>query len=135
MIYDYDGIERRLLALRELVLIVTPDLAGWFDEYVDVGEYGLAVEVVAEALPPGLTSPQVRALAAGLLREAEGMRLGDEIVRPLQAVSRVSVTRCARLLGPALLAVLSLAGWRQWRRRRRRLVRGTPTTRPRNLCR
>ncbi len=83
MTYDYDGIEKRLQVLSDLVAKLVPDLAGWFDEYVDAGEYGLAVEIVAERLPPETADPQVRELAAGLLAEARVMGLSEATQEPL----------------------------------------------------
>lgn len=86
--YDYDGIEQRLRALSNLVARIVPDLAGWFDEYVDAGEYGLAVEIVAEQLPSDRPDPQLRELAAGLLAEAKVMGLSDATQDPLAELAR-----------------------------------------------
>lgn len=86
--YDYDGIEKRLKALSDLVTSLAPDLAGWFDEYVDVGEYGLAVEIVAEGLQPDTEDPRVRELAAGLLAEAKVMGLSEATRDPLAALAQ-----------------------------------------------
>jgi hypothetical protein len=86
MMYDYDGIEKRLKALSGLVAGLAPDLASWFDEYVDVGEYGLAVEIVAEGLQPDPDDPRVQELAAGLLAEAKVMGLPATTQDPLAAL-------------------------------------------------
>lgn len=88
MSYDYDGIERRLGALHDLVGKLVPDLVEWFDEYLDVGEYGLAVEIVAERLAPHMPRALTIELATGLLAEAELMGLPDETRKPLEAFAR-----------------------------------------------
>jgi Cu2+-containing amine oxidase len=88
MSYDYDGIERRLRARSDLVGKLVPDLAEWFDEYLDVGEYGLAVEIVAERLAPDMPRDLTTELAAGLLAEAERMDLPDETRKPLESFAR-----------------------------------------------
>jgi hypothetical protein len=87
MTYDYDSIERRLKSLSGLVASLAPSLAGWFDEYVDVGEYGLAVEIVAEGLQADIDDPRVRELAAGLLAEARLMGLSEATQDPLAALA------------------------------------------------
>jgi hypothetical protein len=57
---------------------------GWFREYLDAGEYGLAVEVASEGLPPEDASTGARELRAGLLAEAELMGLSDEVTARLR---------------------------------------------------
>jgi len=78
----YVELERRLRALlapAQGVLAAQP--YRWFVEYLDAGEHGLAVQVASEALEPGEAS---RALADGLLAEAELMGLGDEVTGRLR---------------------------------------------------
>jgi hypothetical protein len=70
----YEQLEIRLRALSPLVdQLGDESLTAWFREYLDVGEYGLAVEVVAEQLPP--QARRAEALVAGLLAEARVMGL------------------------------------------------------------
>ncbi|MEA2497130.1 MAG: hypothetical protein QOJ29_5041 [Thermoleophilaceae bacterium] len=52
-------------------------------EYLDAGEYGLAVEVASEEVPTGDSSETARELASSLLREAVLMGLPDEVLRRL----------------------------------------------------
>lgn len=52
-----------------------------------MGEYGLAVEVVAERLGPGMPRQLTSELAAGLLDEAKLMQLPDETREPLEALT------------------------------------------------
>jgi hypothetical protein len=80
----YEGLEQRLRALVPLVEELMADLAGWYGEYVDVGEYGLAVEIVAERLSSNMPRDRVRSLAVALLSEAELMELPDTVVGPLR---------------------------------------------------
>ena len=80
----YEGLERRLRALDGLVEQLVEDLADWYREYIDVGEYGLAVEVVAERLTPEMPGEIVGPLAAGLLAEAETMGLPPPVVARLR---------------------------------------------------
>jgi hypothetical protein len=80
----YIALERRLRALEpQARAVLPPDPYRWFMEYVDAGEYGLAVEVASEELPEGNDAPATREFAAGLLREAEVMGLPDEVSRRL----------------------------------------------------
>lgn len=83
----YEGLERRLRALDPLVSELVADLADWCREYLDVGEYGLAVEIVAERLTPEISDDRVRLLAAGLLSEAKLMVLPDAVVGALQELA------------------------------------------------
>jgi hypothetical protein len=87
MAHDYDGIEKRLQGLSELAARLVPDLAGWFDEYIDVSEYGLAVEIVAERLRPDTAHPQVRRLAAGLLDQGDVVRTDGGRLVPVHGIS------------------------------------------------
>lgn len=87
-IYDYDGIERRLQALDPVVEQLVPDMVEWFREYVDVGEYGLAVEIVAERLSPEMPPDVAAELATGLLAEARLMSLPEEVCEPLADLAR-----------------------------------------------
>lgn len=87
--YDYAGIEQRLKATSGLAAKLVPDIAEWFDEYLEAGEYGLAVEIVAERLTPDMSGDLAAELATGLLAEAERMGLPDETRKPLKAFARV----------------------------------------------
>jgi hypothetical protein len=71
----FESLERRLRELTPLVAEVVPEALGDYEEYLHHGEYGLAVETVAELLPEGEVSEPCRKLAAGLLAEARVMRL------------------------------------------------------------
>jgi hypothetical protein len=80
----YIELERRLRALAPLAeSVLAPDPYRWFTEYLDAGEYGLAVEVASEEMPTGDSSEPTRELASGLLREAELMGLPDEVTQRL----------------------------------------------------
>jgi hypothetical protein len=80
----YIELERRLRALAPLAAsVLAPDPYRWFTEYLDAGEYGLAVEVASEEMPTGDASKPTRDLASGLLREAELMGLPDEVTQRL----------------------------------------------------
>jgi len=80
----YIELERRLRRLGPLAASVLPPQAlTWFTDYLDAGEYGLAVEVASEQLPRDDVSPAARELASGLLREAEIMGLGDDVIERL----------------------------------------------------
>ena len=61
--------------------VLAPEPYSWFKDYLDAGEYGLAVEVALEELPDGAHAPVARELAAALLREAEAMGLPDDVSR------------------------------------------------------
>jgi hypothetical protein len=80
----YEGLDDRLRALDGLVCQLVADLVGWYREYLDVGEYGLAVEIVAERLTPEMPRELVESLAAGLLPEAETMRLAPGVIERLR---------------------------------------------------
>jgi hypothetical protein len=80
----YIALERRLRKLVPLAeSVLPPDPLGWILEYLDGGEYGLAVEVASEAMPTEDSSPEARELAAGLFKEAELMGLSDEVTKRL----------------------------------------------------
>jgi hypothetical protein len=79
-------LERRLRVLTPAAREALPsDTLGWFLEFLDHGEYGLAVEVAAEALV--LQTAPDRALARGLLDEADLMGLSAELRRGLQVAA------------------------------------------------
>ena len=81
----YLELERRLRMLGPLAeAVLPPEPQRWISEYLDAGEYGLAVEVASEEMPTGDSSPEARDLASGLLREAELMGLPDEVTRRLR---------------------------------------------------
>lgn len=80
----YTELERRLRALDGLVERLVQDICPWYREYLDVGEYGLAVEIVAERLSADMPTELVRPLARGLLAEAERMSLEEAVVVQLQ---------------------------------------------------
>jgi hypothetical protein len=78
----YIALERRLRALEpEAEAVLAPDPYRWFKDYLDAGEYGLAVEVALEELPDERHPAAARALAAALRREAEAMRRADDVKR------------------------------------------------------
>lgn len=84
----YEGLEDRLRELVPHVKALVPDeLAGWFLEYLDVGEYGLAVEVVSEALDADMPRGRLRPLASGLLAEATLMELPDPVLVRLRELA------------------------------------------------
>lgn len=85
----YRELERRLRTLLPLAgTVLKPEIVGWYSEYLDAGEYGLAVEVAAEGLPTG-ESPELQRLASALLSEAELMELaGSEVERLRTRVRR-----------------------------------------------
>lgn len=83
----YGALESRLRGLDGLVEDVAKDLLGWYREYIDVGEYGLAVEVVAERLTPDMPVQTLRPLAAGLLAEATTMSLPENVVASLRQLA------------------------------------------------
>jgi hypothetical protein len=81
----YRELEARLRALVPFVsVVVTEESARWFAEYLDAGEYGLAVEVVAEQLPTHAQRQGVRDLSKSLLAEAELMGLSDALLARLR---------------------------------------------------
>lgn len=83
----YSQLERRLRALEPLVTRLLGEQAGSYREYLDAGEYGLAVEVVAEQLTVDMPSDSLRPLAIGLLAEAELMRLPDSVAVSLRQLT------------------------------------------------
>ena len=69
----YRDIERRLRDLLPLAEVTLPPSAcQFYAEFLDVGEYGLAVETAAEALPSQRTT-STDSLRAGLAEVAEIM--------------------------------------------------------------
>jgi hypothetical protein len=82
----YIELERRLRAIAPLAeSVLAPEPYRWFMEYLDAGEYGLAVEVAAEEIPTGDSSETARELSSGLLREAVLMGLPDDVIRRRQS--------------------------------------------------
>jgi hypothetical protein len=82
----YADLERRLRALIPLVEQLVPrGPAAWYREWLDVGEYGLAVEAVAEQLTPEM-SAEARELPGELLPEAKLMGLPQAVVASLDRV-------------------------------------------------
>jgi hypothetical protein len=78
----YRQLEARLRALSPGVdAVCGAEVGGWFAEYLDVGEYGLAVEVAAERLTADRSESQP--LAEGLLPEARLMGLEDAFIELL----------------------------------------------------
>ena len=62
----YGGLEARLRALTQHVeSLATAEQAGWFREYLDVGEYGLAVKAISEVLEAGMAQEHLQPLAQG----------------------------------------------------------------------
>jgi Flp pilus assembly protein TadB len=84
----YLALEERLQALDPLVAAVTPDVRDEFREYLQHGEYGLAVETVAEGLLERVPSDDRSLLAKGLLAEARTMGLEGHRVDDLETVLR-----------------------------------------------
>jgi hypothetical protein len=75
----YDEFDKRLLALAPLARsVLPPDTMKWYLEYVQAGEYGLAVEVAAEVISDN--SEGGRDLAKELMLAAEKMGLGKAAV-------------------------------------------------------
>ena len=84
----YEKLETRLRALSALVdQFGDEDLAAWYREYLVAGEYGLAVEVVAEQLLPEPASLGASDLAAGLVPEAKLMDLDGSVVARLEKLT------------------------------------------------
>ena len=84
----YEELERRLRALDELVSELVVDRLGWYREYLDAGEYGLAVEIITERLTADMPRDRVGPLASGLLAEAQLMELPDAVVRSLRGIAQ-----------------------------------------------
>jgi hypothetical protein len=81
----YIELERRLRAIAPLAQsVLAPEPYRWFMEYLDAGEYGLAVAVASEEMPRGDSSETARELASSLLREAVLMGLPDEVIKRRQ---------------------------------------------------
>jgi len=79
----YEALEARLRALTPHVEILLDDESTrWFREFLDVGEYGLAVEVASEGLDRAMNRAHLQPLASGLLAEAELMGLPNEVLWP-----------------------------------------------------
>jgi hypothetical protein len=84
----YGELETRLRALTPLVdELGDQNLAAWYREYLDAGEYGLAVEIVAEQLRLEAAPSRVGDLAAGLLPEAKLMELDGSVVARLEKLT------------------------------------------------
>ena len=83
----YRGLEARLRVLRPLVGACIPRVLDAFTEYLDAGEYGLAVEVATEALGREVGSSEGRALASGLVAEATVMELPRELILTLRRIA------------------------------------------------
>lgn len=80
--------EARLRELMPLVREALPqETQAWFKEFLDHGEYGLAVEVASEAIPDDPQASAVQ-LANALLREAEVMRLDSVATRLREVTAR-----------------------------------------------
>lgn len=79
---EYAELERRLAALGESVSDrLNDDQRGWFAEFLDVGEYGIALEMVADWLSEDehpITTPE--RTEAEALAEAMGNR--DRVMGP-----------------------------------------------------
>jgi hypothetical protein len=75
---------RALLPLAREALAEEPHR--WFEEYVDYGEYGLAVEVATDAIPDDAQASAVQ-LATALLTEADVMGLDAAATRLRQITS------------------------------------------------
>ena len=72
----YRDLERRARELRPLAeTVLAADAYKWFVEFIDAGEYGLAVGVAAKALPSARTVP-AETLRFGLTGLAETMGIG-----------------------------------------------------------
>ncbi len=78
----YSQLEQRLRALLSRAEgHLRPTTRRWIGEFLDAGEYGLAVETAAEDLPP-TGSADLRELAGALLAEAQLMNMtGDSVDR------------------------------------------------------
>jgi hypothetical protein len=86
----YIELETRLDSLCPLVEELGDErLVGSYREYLSVGEYGLALEIVAERLPLEPDPSRVVNLAAGLLPEAKLMEL-DGTVHTLETILRAA---------------------------------------------
>jgi hypothetical protein len=83
----YTQLEARLWKLDGLVAEVTPEASEWFRRYVDVGEYGVAVEGVVEELDARTTHERASELARRLLPEAETMELPEAALAQLRSVT------------------------------------------------
>jgi hypothetical protein len=82
----YAELERRLRSLAPVAReALPPETVKWFSEYLDVGEYGLAVEVAAEALVAD--DEHHCELARGLLAEAEIMGLSPDVISRIRAAT------------------------------------------------
>jgi hypothetical protein len=84
----YQSLEKRLAALSGHVARFAPELSRWYDQFIEAGEYGVAVEAVAEQLRGDPSDPELRALALGLLTEARVMDLPETTQAPLRALAR-----------------------------------------------
>jgi hypothetical protein len=83
----YRELEDRLRSLIPLaVRLLSPEVVKWYTEYLDAGEYGLAVEVAADGFPTDATPSRFRELAIALLAEAELMGLSGPATNHLRAL-------------------------------------------------
>jgi hypothetical protein len=83
----YRALEGRLRALLpRATSLLAEEVITWFIEYLDVGEYGLAVEVAAEGLPPEASTGS-QWLAVALLAEAELMGITGPAVSRLRELA------------------------------------------------
>jgi hypothetical protein len=84
----YSELEERLRSLMPLAArLLSPEVVKWYTEYLDAGEYGLAVEVAAEGLPADARRSQFRELAVALLAEAEVMGVAEPAADRLRALA------------------------------------------------
>lgn len=85
----YRELGERLRALLPAATRLLPsETVRWFGEFLDHGEYGLAVEIAAEGLPTA-ASPEVRELAGALLAEARVMEMTEPAVDRLRELAGV----------------------------------------------
>ena len=73
----YMKLEGRLRSLIPLAReVLTAEAVKWYTEYLDAGEYGLAIEVAAEGFRSDTAASRSKELALALLAEADlmGMR-------------------------------------------------------------
>jgi hypothetical protein len=84
----YRELETRLRALIPLAeSVLSTEVLNWYMEYLDAGEYGLAVEVAAEGLPRDDAESRSREVAAALLAEAQVMDLRVPAVDRLRIIA------------------------------------------------
>lgn len=85
----YVELEKQLRKLSPLVAEAVPSetVVSWWDEFLTAGEYGLAVETVADELAKSASAVAPTALAESLLEAAERMGLSDPVVGKLRGVA------------------------------------------------